>query len=240
MLTLPCGLLQRTIARLERPVVAIGNFDGVHVGHRALLGHAVARAHALGGEAAVLTFDPHPAKLLAPQLAPPLICTLERKLELFAEAGLDAAVLEPFTRELAALAPEEFVTRILRDGLGASEIVVGYDFTYGKKRAGNVETLRTGAGVPVHVIPAVTVDGLVASSTKIREFVLAGRVDGAGLLLGRPFDVDGEVVRGAQRGRELGIPTANIAARGELLPRPGIYATESRQAGEEIWRPSNT
>ncbi len=230
----------RGFTRLDRPVVAIGNFDGVHVGHQALLGRAVERARALGGEAAVLTFDPHPAKLLAPQLAPPLICTLERKLELFAEAGLDTAVVAPFTRELAGLAPEDFVQTILRDGLGVAEIVVGYDFTYGKKRGGNVETLRAGAGVPVHVIPAVTVDGLVASSTKIREFVLEGRVDGAQVLLGRPFDVDGEVVRGAQRGRDLGIPTANIAARGELLPRPGIYVTQSLLPGETAWRPSVT
>jgi riboflavin kinase/FMN adenylyltransferase len=230
----------RGYERLNRPVVAIGNFDGVHVGHRALLGRAVERARALGGEAAVLTFQPHPAKVLAPQFAPPLICTMERKVELFEEVGIDVAVLEPFTRELAGLAPEEFIGKILRDGLGAEEIVVGYDFTYGKKRGGNVETLRAGAGVPVHVIPAVTVDGLVASSTKIREFVLEGRVDGAEMLLGRPFDVDGEVVKGAQRGRELGIPTANIAARGELLPRPGIYVTQSRLPGETHWRPSVT
>lgn len=208
---------------LREPVVAIGNFDGVHVGHQELLALTVTRARALGGEACVLTFDPHPAKVLAPKLAPPLIATTARKLELLGERGIDVAILEPFTRELAGLSPDEFVEKFLRAGLGAREVVVGYDFTYGQKRAGNTATL--GAAIKTHVVPPVSVDGLVASSTKIRELLHEGNVAGARVLLGRPFDVDGEVVRGAGRGRTIGIPTANVAWSGELLPKPGVYAT---------------
>jgi riboflavin kinase/FMN adenylyltransferase len=227
---------------LREPVVAIGNFDGVHVGHQQLLDLALHRARARGGEAAVLTFDPHPAKVLAPALAPPLICTASRKQELIAERGLDVYLIEPFTRELASLSAPEFVERILRDHLHVREIVVGYDFTYGRRRQGNVETLReqgAASGITIHVVAPVTVDGLVASSTKIREFVLEGNVEGARLLLGRLFDVDGPVTRGAGRGRSIGIPTANIAATNELLPRAGVYAAhvlvlDGAQAGQRV------
>jgi len=215
-------------APLRAPVVAIGNFDGVHVGHRRLLDLARARATALDGQAVVLTFEPHPAKVLAPRLAPPLICTPARKRELLAESGVDVLCLEPFDARTAAQSASEFVARTLVERLGAREVVVGYDFTYGTKRGGNVQTLveaGRAAGFAVHVVPQVSVDGLVASSTKIRELLHEGNVAGARLLLGRDFDVDGTVVRGAGRGRELGIPTANVAAEGELIPRRGIYAT---------------
>lgn len=213
--------------RLREPVVAIGNFDGVHIGHQQLLALARDRARARGGEAVVLTFDPHPARVLAPHLAPPLLSTLPRKLELLAEHGIDACVVEPFTRELASLPAGDFVDQVLCDALDAREVVVGYDFTYGRGRGGTIETLRaSGAerGFAVHVVPAVTVDGLVASSTKIREFVLEGKVDGARMLLGRELTVDGRVIRGAGRGRSIGVPTANVAVEGEILPKPGVYA----------------
>jgi riboflavin kinase / FMN adenylyltransferase len=221
------GYLTLAPGALRDPVVAIGNFDGVHRGHQELLRVAHQRAHARGGEAAVLTFDPHPAKVLAPALAPPLLCTLARRLELFSTCGIDATVVEPFTPELAALAAPDFVSRVLVDGLGAREVVVGYDFTYGRKRQGTVDTLRAAgaaAGFALHVVAPVSVDGIVASSTKIREFLHEGNVAGARLLLGRDFDADGQVVAGAGRGRGLGVPTANVAAVGELLPRPGVYA----------------
>jgi riboflavin kinase / FMN adenylyltransferase len=224
-----------SLARKPRaPIVAIGNFDGVHLGHQRLLQLAAERARALGGEAVVLTFEPHPARVLAPRLAPPLLCTEARKRELIAAAGIDLLVNEPFTPALAALSPSDFVARVLLDGLGAKEVVVGYDFTYGNHRRGTPETLRAdGAarGFAVHVVPQVTVHGLAASSTKIREFLLEGNVTGARLLLGRDFDVDGAVVSGAGRGRGLGIPTANVAVEGEILPRQGIYAVTARVDG---------
>jgi riboflavin kinase/FMN adenylyltransferase len=221
-----------TLSRRPRDaVVAIGNFDGIHLGHQRLLELARERARALRGEAIVLTFEPHPARVLAPRLAPPLLFPRARKRELIAAAGIDLLVEEPFTAALAALPPAEFVGRVLVAGLGAREVVVGYDFTYGNRRRGTAETLRAEPGLAVHVVPQVTVQGLAASSTKIREFLLEGNVAGARLLLGRDFDVDGEVVRGAGRGRGLGIPTANVAVEGEILPRRGIYAVTASVDG---------
>jgi riboflavin kinase/FMN adenylyltransferase len=222
---------------LRQPAVAIGNFDGVHLGHQRLL--AAARAAAgKDGESAVLTFEPHPVRVLAPKLAPPLLVTPARKLELIAAQGIDVTVVEPFTPELAASSPEWFVEELLVRGLGARHVVVGYDFTYGQKRGGNVDSLRAAGarhGFDVEVVQAVTVDGLVASSTKVREFVLEGNVAGARMLLGRPFDVDGKVVRGAGRGRTIGVPTANVVVDGELLPKPGVYAARVRPDGGERW-----
>ncbi len=218
----------KAITRLIRnPVVAIGNFDGVHVGHKTLLDLARKAASARGGEAVVLTFEPHPAKVLAPALAPPLITTLARKLELLAALGVDACVVEPFSPALAAKQAPEFVQTVLVAALHAREVVVGHDFTYGHKRRGNVSSLGAAGianGFQVHVVPAVTVDGLVASSTKIREFVHEGNVEGAALLLGRRFDVEGNVIRGAGRGKTLGIPTANLETTSELMPKAGVYA----------------
>jgi riboflavin kinase / FMN adenylyltransferase len=207
--------------------VAIGNFDGVHRGHQALVERARERARASGGHAVVLTFDPHPARFFAPTLAPPMIMPLARRLELLAEAGADAVVIEAFDATFAAIEAEEFVEQVLRKDLGAQHVVVGYDFSFGRGRKGNpplLSALGERFGIGVTVVPAVTAGGLVCSSTKIREFVLEGRMEGAKLLLGRPFEIGGEVVRGAGRGRGLGIPTANVRPDGELLPRTGIYA----------------
>ena len=225
---------------LKAPGVARGNFDGVHLGHRALFAEAARAARAAGGEAVVLTFEPHPARVLAPDLAPPLLTPLPRKLELLAEAGVDACVVLPFTKELASHSASEFVREVLLEGLGARDVVVGHDFTYGRKREGTVETLRAdGAarGFAVHVIPAVTVEGLVVSSTKIRELLHEGNVAGARMLLGRTFDVEGTVVRGAGRGRSIGVPTANVAVEGELLPHPGVYAGRASllEGGRARW-----
>ena len=209
----------------DAAAVAIGNFDGVHLGHRALL----ARARALGPRAVALTFDPHPGAVLSPAGAPPAITPLPRKLELLAAAGADATLVEPFTRDLAALAPDAFVERILLAAARARAIVVGYDFHYGAQRAGTVDTLRAHgarAGVAVDIVDPVTVAGEVVSSTRIRALLRAGDVAAAARLLGHPYDVDGTVVHGAKRGRAIGIPTANVAppAGTEILAAPGIYA----------------
>jgi riboflavin kinase / FMN adenylyltransferase len=218
----------RAVARaLRAPAVAIGNFDGVHRGHMALLERAKARAAAARGQSAVLTFEPHPAVVLAPRLAPRLITPLDRKLELISAAGIEACIVEPFDRDLAGLPPAEFARVVLADAIGARTVVVGFDFTFGHRRAGNTALLRElgrDLGFDVDVVEAFTVDGLVASSTRVRGFVGEGNMAGARLLLGRDFDVSGRVVRGAGRGRGLGIPTANIAPDGQLLPASGIYA----------------
>jgi len=214
--------------RLRAPVVAIGNFDGVHRGHAHIFAQARALAEAQGGEAAVLTFDPHPAKVLAPTFAPPLITPLPRKLELCAAAGVDVVVVQPFDQAFASISADQFGERVLGPaGLAVRHVVVGYDFTFGSKRSGNVDKLAA-LGRQFHfgltVVQPVSVDGIVCSSTKVREFVLEGRVDGAALLLGRAPEVEGVVVRGAGRGRTIGVPTANVQPETELLPKNGVYA----------------
>jgi riboflavin kinase/FMN adenylyltransferase len=211
--------------------VAIGNFDGVHLGHQALLREVAARAARAGGRAAALTFDPHPARLFAPDRAPPLIMSLARRLELLAEAGVELAVVQPFSREFASIEADAFVTDVLARDLGARDVVVGYDFSFGRGRAGDTGRLAAlGAklGVGVAVVPPVTVDGQPCSSTEIRRLVSAGRTVEAARLLGRPYEIEGPVARGAGRGRGLGFPTANVVPEAELAPALGIYAARAR------------
>ena len=210
--------------------LAIGNFDGVHLGHAALLAEARARAARDGGPSAVLTFTPHPARLFAPDRAPPLITSLERRLDLLAEAGIDIAIVEPFTRAFAGIEATAFVHDVLARQLGARDVIVGYDFSFGRDRAGTVAVLRElGAadGLGVAVIPPVSVDGVPCSSTRIRQLVSAGDTTAAARLLGRPFEIEGPVARGAGRGRGLGFPTANIVPEAELRPKLGIYAARA-------------
>jgi riboflavin kinase / FMN adenylyltransferase len=223
------GGLASCVGRLTRGAVAIGNFDGVHLGHRGLFDAALAAAQEMGGPAAALTFEPHPAKLLAPEYAPPRITTLSRKRELCAAAGLDVLVEQSFDRAFAALEPAAFVDLVASTGV--AQVIVGPDFTYGRDRKGGVESLRAQLAerrIRLHVVLPITVHGLVVSSTKVREFVLEGRVQAAAALLGRPYDLDGEVVRGEGRGRKLGFPTANIDTGAELLPSVGVYAVRAR------------
>jgi riboflavin kinase/FMN adenylyltransferase len=233
------GIIPALGRELRSPAVAIGNFDGVHLGHQALLGEAKRIALATRGEVVALTFNPHPARFFAPALAPPMLTTLERRAELLHEAGAEVVVVEPFTAELAGMAAEVFVDQVLAKEVGAHHVVVGADFSFGKDRRGDVHLLRSlGArlGVGLSVVPQVSANGLPCSSTKIREFVLEGRVQGAHMLLGRPFEIDGRVVRGAGRGRALGVPTANLQQDGEILPKPGVYAGLARPLdGDPTW-----
>jgi riboflavin kinase/FMN adenylyltransferase len=222
--------------RLARGSIAIGNFDGVHLGHQALLGQAGAG----GALPCALTFEPHPARLLAPKLAPPRIATPARKLELLGECGAQVAIVQPFELDFARLPPEAFVELLC--ATGASGVVVGQDFTYGRGRAGNVATLGRSLGergLGLSVVPTVSVDGLTVSSTKLRELLLEGNAAAARSLLGRPFDLDGEVVRGAGRGRQIGFPTANVLSGAELLPAAGVYAVRLRvwSEAEGAWGP---
>jgi riboflavin kinase/FMN adenylyltransferase len=222
----------RVAGRVRGCAVAIGNFDGVHLGHQRLIALARELAHARGAPAVVLTFEPHPVRVLRPKLAPPLIAPLPRKLELLAEAGTDATVVQPFDLGYAATSAEAFVARDLAGGLGCADVVVGYDFTAGHERA-RVDALRPLAaahGIRLHVVEPVTSDGLVVSSTKVREFLLEGNVEAAALLLTRPHDVDGVVERGAGRGRGFGFATANVRTAA-LLPANGVYAIRAALGG---------
>jgi riboflavin kinase/FMN adenylyltransferase len=214
--------------------VAIGNFDGVHLGHRALFDLARAQAVARRGLSAALTFDPHPVRVLRPGLLPPCLTPLPRKLELLAECGLDAAVVQPFDLAYAATGAAEFVSRDLAAGLGAAAVVVGQDFTagHGRTRVEGLRPLLQEHGIHLAVVEPVTSDGLVVSSTKIRELLLEGNVAGAAELLGRTHDADGTVVRGGGRGRTIGFATANVATEA-MLPALGVYAVRARLGGSQ-------
>jgi riboflavin kinase/FMN adenylyltransferase len=217
---------------LRGGAIAIGNFDGVHVAHQALLRKARELAAARKARAIALTFDPHPVRVLRPGLAPPLLTTLERKLELLGQHGLDAAVVQPFSLDWAATPASDFVDRDLVDQLGVADVVVGWDFTAGHERA-RVDALGglLGArGVGLHVVQPVAMEGLLVSSTKIREFLLEGKVEAAALLLARPHDVDGTVAHGAGRGRGFGFATANVQTEG-LLPANGVYVVRAYVGG---------
>jgi riboflavin kinase/FMN adenylyltransferase len=215
--------------------LALGNFDGVHVGHQALF-----RVAGSLGVPAALTFEPPPGKVLQPELAPKLLTTLRRKLELFSAHGLQAALVVPFTRAYASTTAEAFEASLL-DDLRVSYLVVGRDFTYGARRTGTVASLVRAAAArsaQVRVVEPVTVEGVVASSSRIREYLLEGRVSAARALLGRAFDLDGEVVRGAGRGRTLGWPTANVETDAEIRPGAGVYAVRLRlgASDDSPWR----
>jgi riboflavin kinase / FMN adenylyltransferase len=215
------------VPALQGAVVAIGNFDGVHRGHRAVIAAARARAHTLGRPAAALTFEPHPRSVLRPQ-EPLFRLTDERaKLRLFAAAGLSGAIVLNFDAALAEPAPEDFIADILLRRLGIAGAAVGFDFRFGKNRTGTPDFLAAeGArlGFAVDIVPAVEVEGRRIASGVIREQLAAGRIAEANALLGYPWFVSGEVVHGDKRGRELGYPTANLRLDPANALRHGIYA----------------
>lgn len=219
------------VARRGRPTaIAIGNFDGLHRAHRALLGRALSAARAFQGDAVALTFEPHPTRVLAPERASALLMGLDRKLELLATTGIDAAVVQRFDLSFASQSPEEFVERVVL-GLRAREVFVGHDFHFGRNRGGtaaHLQALGVQLGYTAHILEAVTDDGVPISSSGVRRALAAGDLALAGRLLGRPFDLDGLVVRGFQRGRTLGFPTANLVTPTEALPADGVYAVRVR------------
>jgi len=214
-------------AAFPSAILALGNFDGVHLGHRALFEVACQQAKDRKLPWGVITFEPHPARVLAPELAPRLITTAQGKLDLIQESAPDLILILPFTEALAHLSPEQFVHDVLAEQVRPSALVVGHDFTFGAGRTGTVSDLRGMAAahdIQVHVVDAFAIHGMVVSSTKVRAFVLSGRVYAASLLLGRPFVLTGPVVRGDGRGKTIGFPTANIDTEQELLPEAGVYA----------------
>src|SRR2546426_9292026 len=222
--------LARRQERLGPAVLTLGNFDGAHLGHQAIITGAVTRARELGARAVALTFEPHPVAVLAPERAPPMIQTLHDRLASLRELGVDVTVLQRFTLGFAALAPDAFVRDFLLRHVELAEVVVGYNVNFGRARAGTAETLRSlGAalGFRVAVVGPVTVSGddEQVSSTRLRELLRAGDMPGARRLLGRPYTLRGRVVVGDRRGRTLGFPTANLHVRpGFLLPPDGVYA----------------
>jgi riboflavin kinase/FMN adenylyltransferase len=217
-------------------VLAIGNFDGLHLGHQAILRATVQRAHVLNAVSTVLTFDPSPRKVLRPESAPLRLSTIAQRMEWFNALGIEAAVVLPFTLELARLSPEEFVEQILVRDLQVKAVLVGENFHFGHKQAGNVKLLKElgiKSGFEVVIIPPVECHGELVSSTIIRREVAEGDVSHAGRLLGRPFALTGDVVSGTGTGRKSTFPTLNLAAEQELLPARGVYITRTVFEGEK-------
>lgn len=207
--------------------VSIGNFDGVHLGHQLMLRTLVEQATRHGVPSVVLTFDPHPVSLLRPLQAPPLLTTMDRRAEIFASLGVEHLIVYPTDHRFLDLEPTEFFESIVLDKLQARGLVEGPNFFYGKDRAGTVETLRHASdehGIEFTVIPPVRIEGRLVSSSAVREAILQGNVQVAADLLGRPYQVTGTVVHGAERGRTIGFPTANLHDIATLLPLDGVYA----------------
>ncbi len=218
--------------RYRGGVIALGNFDGFHLGHQAVVGRAVARARAEGRPVLVATFDPHPVRFFRPDAAPFRLTTLEQRERLFAEAGADAMLVFTFDAALAAKSAEDFAEILVKD-IGAAAVVTGQDFTFGKGRSGNVTTLaQLGAalGMIAETVGPVSLDGAPVSSSRIREALQAGDCMAAAHLLTRPFAIQGIVIDGDKLGRTIGYPTANIALGPYLRPRYGIYAVRGRLA----------
>jgi riboflavin kinase/FMN adenylyltransferase len=229
--------LEATPGDLGRTVVTIGMYDGVHRGHQTLIGAAVARARAMRRPCLLVTFDPHPAEVVRPGSHPAILTSMDRKAELVADLGVDAMCVLPFTPDFMRLAPETFTHSVLVEHLHAAEVVVGENFTYGHRAAGTVDTLRAEGrrfGFAVEGIPLAGVakdddgsdgGGVTISSTYVRACVAAGDMVSAAEALGRPHRVDGVVVRGHRRGRELGYPTANVETPPfTAIPADGVYA----------------
>lgn len=220
----------------EGTTVTVGTFDGVHLGHQAVIREIVARAQAAGRRSVLLTFDPHPLEVVNPAAAPPLLTTGPERREALAQTGLDWVVLLRFDRALAALGPEDFVRDVLVAGCGVRELVIGYDHGFGRGRSGDVETLRRLGdrhGFAVDIVAPVDVTGQRVSSTLIRRAVAGGDLATAARLLGRPYSVTAPVGHGAGRGRQLGVPTINLVGvpPRKLLPPDGVYAVRVEWRG---------
>jgi len=226
----------------ERSVVTIGNFDGVHLGHQQIFDRLIAKARELDARSVAYTFEPHPMKVLRPEKAPAVITPLEKKVKLIRSLGVDVMVCERFTTEFSAQLPEEFVREVLVDRLRAKHVFVGYDYRFGKDRAGGIDLMRELGGewgFSVEVIEAFRVGGEVVSSTRIRELVSAGDVRGASDLLGRHFFFKGRVAHGEGRGKKMGFPTANLIAEMEVLPPKGVYAVRVDLEGTRYYGAMN-
>jgi riboflavin kinase/FMN adenylyltransferase len=211
---------------LGRTVVVIGNFDGVHLGHQHVIRRAREIAEAEGHSVVAVTFDPHPIAVLRPEHAPLALTDIDRRALLLADAGVDDVLVIPFSREIAAWSPQEFVDRVVVDGLHAAAVVVGGNFRFGARAAGDVAMLTEAGLTQDFRVEGVALDGgpQVWSSTYVRTCLAGGDVEGAAEALGRAYSVTGPVLRGERRGRELGYPTANVPTRGLAAPADGVYA----------------
>jgi riboflavin kinase/FMN adenylyltransferase len=228
--------LYKGMDELEKPyqsaVITIGNFDGLHLGHQALIQQTVSQAKKIGAISVVITFRPHPQLVLRPTTGPHLINTYDEKIELISHLGVDVLVEEPFSREFSNTNPEGFIDDLIHK-IGLRVLYLGYDFAFGKERAGSVTVLKEIAakkGVEIHVLPATKLAGKAVSSSSVRGFLEAGKMDLVSKYLGRPFFLRGLVWRGEGRGRTIGVPTANLRTENRVYPKVGVYASKT------LWR----
>ena len=228
--------IQKSEERLKNSYVALGTFDGVHRGHRVLINSAIEEAKKNGGISVVYTFLNHPLEIIAPERVPKMINTIDEKLRLLEEMGVDYVVLQTFDEKYAETSKEEFIDKILIEYLGAKEIFVGFNYTFAEKGSGNVEYLRKVApekGIKLNEIKAIEYKGQVLSSTLIRKFILEGKIEEANMFLGRPFFISGEVEHGKKLGRVLGFPTANLKVVNKVYPPFGIFGGTVLIEGEK-------
>jgi riboflavin kinase/FMN adenylyltransferase len=229
-------------AEIGRPaVLTLGVFDGLHLGHQLIISRVVGRARALGAVPTVVTFDPHPRAVLHPESAPPLLQTFDQKVEAFGVLGIEQVIVVRFTPEFALVRAEEFLRDVVHERLQAREVYLGRGFAFGRDREGNIELLRRVSGelgFAAFEVPEVRLRGWRISSSRIRGLLAAGSVNLARRMLGRPYGVEGRVVRGHERGRTIGFPTANLRPANRVIPRGGVYVTATLIDG--TWRRSVT
>ena len=229
-------------ANIQRPtVLTLGVFDGLHLGHQQIMQTVAERSNAIGAHATAITFDPHPRAVLHPATAPPLLQTLDQRLANLEVLGIDQAIVVPFTREFAANPADDFLRDIVHERLHAREVYLGKGFAFGRGRGGNIDLLRRMSvelGFFADEVPEVCLRGRRISSSRIRELLSEGHVNLARRMLGRPYGVEGVVIRGNQRGRTIGFPTANLKPHNRVVPRNGVYATATLVDG--TWRRSIT
>lgn len=224
------------LKEIKKPILTLGNFDGLHIGHRRVIEKVVERARRFGAPSVVYTFDPHPLKVVAPEKSPPLLIDIDEKIRLVDETGADWLILAEFTKAFAATHPRQFVESVLVDALSVREVWVGHDFSFGTGRSGTVEYLKelgNEFGFKVFLVPAYKRRNEVVSSSLIRAYVRDGEVKKAAALLGRLYSIKGRVVRGKDMGKEIGFPTANLDIESELVPKDGVYAAFATLDGQE-------
>ncbi|HEU4596301.1 MAG TPA: bifunctional riboflavin kinase/FAD synthetase [Pyrinomonadaceae bacterium] len=229
-------------AEIARPtVLTLGVFDGLHLGHQLVMRTVVERARAAGAVPTVITFDPHPRAVLHPESAPPHLQTLDQKIESFGVMGIEQAIVINFTRDFARVSAAEFLRDVVHERLQAREVYLGRGFAFGRNREGDIRLLREVSeqlGFFADEVPEVRLHGQRISSSRIRELLASGRVNLARRMLGRPYGVEGRVIRGAERGRTIGFPTANLHPQNRVIPRRGVYVTATLIEG--AWRRSVT
>jgi riboflavin kinase / FMN adenylyltransferase len=229
-------------ANIARPtVLTLGVFDGLHLGHQRIMQTVVERAKAVNAVSTAITFDPHPRAVLHPESAPPLLQTLDQRLAAFEVLGIKQAIVIRFNREFAAQEAEDFLRNVIHERLHAKEVYLGKGFEFGKNRKGNIELLRkisAELGFFADEVPEVCLRGRRISSSRIRELLAAGKVNLTRRMLGRPYGIEGQIIHGAQRGRTIGFPTANLRPRNRVVPKFGVYATATLIEG--AWRRSIT